>query len=136
MPWDQGELKTAWHHADDLVGLAIEKNLGTQHISVAVQTLLPHGITNHRDLLLLIVFLLCVVTAHQRLDFERGKHTTRHPSGIYLCRIADSGKFVTCRTNPTHALEAMRVARVIPDVGTGNSSLAGSAHVRALKNVI
>src|SRR5439155_1693471 len=52
------ELEIAWHHADNFVRLAVEQNFCSQHISVAVQPVLPRGITDDRDLLFLFILLL------------------------------------------------------------------------------
>src|SRR5690348_17261916 len=43
------ELEIAWHHANNFVRLAVEENLCPQHISVAVQPVLPRGVTDDQD---------------------------------------------------------------------------------------
>jgi len=83
----QRKFKLTRHHADDLVGLAVEKNLPAQYVDIAIEATSPGLVTEQRHLLTAIVLLLGKGAAHQGRDAEHGKHACCKPRGIDLCRV-------------------------------------------------
>ena len=80
----QRELKVAWHHADHFIGLAVQQDLRSQYALITVQATLPERVTDHRDLLLLFIFLLRKESALEWFDLQCGKHPAGESSAIHL----------------------------------------------------
>ena len=88
MAWHEWKLKIAWHDADDQIGLSVEQDFSVEHAPVAVKALLPERVTDHADLLVLIVFLLGEEAAEQGLYSERGKDPAAHARSVDPCGLA------------------------------------------------
>ena len=74
MSWHQRELEVARHHANHDIRLAVEQELASEHVRIAVQAVLPERVTDHRYLFFLIIFLLGKEPAHQRPELQSWKH--------------------------------------------------------------
>ena len=135
MPRHQRELKVTRHHSDYHIGLAVQQDFGSQHVRIAVQAVLPERIADHSYLFFLVVLLLREDSAHERLDPESREHSARKPRSIHLCRVADTGQFITILRIPAQALETARVAAVGLNIRSGHPSLAIAAHVGAFENI-
>ena len=66
MPSVERKLEIARHHADHGVRLAVEKDLASQYVRIAVEAALPHAIAQHRHLLVFLIFLLRERAPQQR----------------------------------------------------------------------
>ena len=119
MPRAEGKLEFARHHADHGVRLAIEQDLAPQYVCIAVETALPHAIAQHRHLLGFFIFALRERAPQQRLHSQRGKDLAAHPRRIHRRRIARAGQFKQSSAIAAKVAEALRVAHVISDVGSG-----------------
>ena len=63
---NQRKFELARHHADDLVGLAVEQNLLAQDVGIAMEAAVPRLVAEHGHLLAALIFLLGKDAAHQR----------------------------------------------------------------------
>ena len=84
------ELEVAGHDADNEVRFAIEQNLCAKDVRVTVETALPAGVAEDRNLLPLRVFLRCKDTAQQWSDAQRGEDGGRHAGGQDLSGLTDA----------------------------------------------
>src|SRR5262249_44795426 len=91
MPGIERKLEIARHHTDHGVRLAVEKDLVPQHVRIAVETVLPHAIAQHRHLLAFVIFLLRKCAPHQWWYSKGGKNLSAHPRPIHRRRIARVG---------------------------------------------
>src|SRR5260221_8600736 len=58
MPRVERKLEIARHHADHGIRLAVEKDRASQYVRIAVEAAAPHVITQHRHLLVFVIFAL------------------------------------------------------------------------------
>ena len=93
-PGLSGKLEAPGHDADDDIGLPVKQDLCAENVRVAVEAAFPGGVTQHRDQLLLLIFLGGEDAAHERRDAQRGEDGGRHARGVDLGRLADSGELV------------------------------------------
>jgi hypothetical protein len=87
----QGKLEIARHNADHGVRLAVEKNLISENLHIAVEVRLPHAIAEHRHLLVFFVFPLRERAPQQRSNSQGGKDLAAHPRRIHRQRITHAG---------------------------------------------
>lgn len=66
LSWNQWKFEISRHDSDYDVGFAVQQNLAPQHLRIPMKPFLPCGITQHRNLLFLIVFLLGERASHHR----------------------------------------------------------------------
>ena len=64
--WEQRKLEIARHDTNHDVRLPIKLDIRAKYVRIAMKSALPERITNHRDMLTIVVLLLCEETAHQR----------------------------------------------------------------------
>ena len=86
MPGQEGEFEIARHDADDDVGIAIEKDGGSEDVGLALVMALPQAVTEYDHRLLLFVFGLGEGAAEERRDLESGKDLTAHANAIDFFR--------------------------------------------------
>jgi hypothetical protein len=73
------------------IRLAVEKNLASQNLRIALEESPPHAITEHRHLPVFFVFLLRERAPQQRCNSQCGKDLAAHPRRIHRHRIAHGG---------------------------------------------
>ena len=128
----QGKLKISRHHADHHVRLAIQQNLLSQHLLVAMEAALPRAVAQHHHLLMLVVLLLGVEASEERRHLECLEDPRAHPCGIHSRRLAHPGKLKSRSLVAAQTGKAVCVTGVVSNIGDGDARLSIPC---ALKNI-
>jgi hypothetical protein len=122
----QGKLEFARHHADDLVGLAVEQNLLAQDMNVAMEAAAPRLVTQNRQLLAALILLLRKGATHQRRNAEHRKDACGESCGVDLRRGALAGEFIGKGLVTAQAGKGMGVSHVGADPGCCDTGCIGA----------
>src|SRR5271169_758181 len=90
----QRKLKTARHHADDRVGLAVENDETVEDVRIPVVAVLPQGITDRGKRLVRILFPLRKRSAQDGLHAQGWEDTSSEAGGVNFFRKGAPGKLV------------------------------------------
>ena len=74
LPRNQRKFEIARHHANNLVGFAVEHYLGSKYTRIRMEPAVPHLVADHGHLLPALIFLLCEDAAHLGRDAKHLKH--------------------------------------------------------------
>src|ERR1700733_12183220 len=135
MPGHKWKFEAPRHHTDDHIRLAVQKDLASQDCAVTMEPALPRRVADHRNLLVLVIFLLREHPSLERRDAQRWKHASGHPGCIYHSWLAHAGKLIPRALVASQAGKAVRFARVVLDIGRRNAGLAVSGDLRTLNDV-
>ncbi len=118
LPGHKGKFKLARHHADNFVGLAIEKYLLSQDVRIAIEPGAPHLVADDGQLLAAIVFLRSEGAPHQGRHAENGKDIGSESCCTDARRRAQSRQFVTGVLVASNAGECVGIAVIRTHAGS------------------
>src|SRR5271154_427767 len=78
-PGLQGKLKAARHYADDGVSFAVQNDGVAEDVRIELVAIQPRGITDHRERLMAVLFLLGKEAAQNRANAEGWEDACREP---------------------------------------------------------
>src|SRR5258707_15119648 len=100
-----------------------------------MQAVLPQRVTQHRDLLFIVIFLPRKESPQQWFNLQGRKNSGPEPCCVYLCWLTHAGQFVRVLPESPQTVEAVRIARVGLDVRSSHPSLAIASDIGAFQDV-